>query len=301
MGSQFPGKTNRKGLEVRVKLPSNWLVTGIIVFAAATILWLLIPLLTSPVAQAQIVVPRSFLSGLSPNYRTDNLIGKFVSLRLTILRELAPGSPGDLEGDLLRPVPTATWRDFDGAPPFTATPTVTPTPTHTPTPTATSTPTRTPTPTPTRTPTEEPEEEEPPATATPPDEIEPEVDGGTPDPGPGFLGEGECHASVFVNGIRVTDAPISYGMSLVKLKYQVVDFSGFFFSDPLTKVSGGSTGEGGWDANYEGSIVFEIDTDWVLEGKKYDVKLWVVAQDNGGHADTRSLGDYTMDENCDGE
>jgi len=287
---------------VRAKSTSNWLVNGLTVFAVATILWLLIPLFASPAAQAQIVLPRSLLSGLSPNYRSDNLIGKFVSLRLTILRELASGAPGDLEGELLRPVPTATWRDFDGAPPFTATPTATPTPTNTPTPTATSTPTRVPTRTPTRTPTEEPTEEKPPATPLPPDEIEPKVDGGSADPGPSYLGEApaNCHVEISVGGVRVTDEPISYGMSFVKLKYQVTGFSGAFFN-PMGQGPGGPTPEGGWDALYSGSIVFEIDNDWALEGKSYDVELWVFAEDKGGHSATHPIGVYTMDENCDGE
>lgn len=288
---------------MRVRLPSNWLVTGLIVFAAATILWLLIPLLTSPVAQAQIVVPRSFLSGLSPNYRTDNLIGKFVSLRLTILRELAPGSPGDLEGDLLRPVPTATWRDFDGAAPFTATPTVTPTPTHTPTPTATSTPTRPPTRTPTRTPTEEPEEEEPPATPTPADVATPEISGGDMSPAPGDLGK--CPATITVANLRVVDPPISYGMTSVRLKYHVFNDVGELTlgsvpSGPIPLVSGGPTGEGGWDAVYSGPIEFQIQTGWDT-ADVFTVKLYSEAKDKGGYVVEVFHATYTFPKDCLGD
>jgi hypothetical protein len=290
---------------VRAKSTSNWLVNGLTVFAVATILWLLIPLFASPAAQAQIVLPRSLLSGLSPNYRSDNLIGKFVSLRLTILRELAPGAPGDLEGELLRPVPTATWRDFDGAPPFTATPTATPTPTLTPTPTSTATPTRIPTRTPTRTPTEEPEEEEkpPPATPTPDDEINPVVSGGSPDPGPGYLGDDNCAVFISVSNVHVTDDPPSYGMQSVKLKYKVftndkvTELTGFILSDPMTLTSGGAV-DGGWDASYEGEIEFQIDTDWD-EGANFKIELYAIATDNGGNAAVSFIGEYQMDHTCD--
>ena len=284
---------------MRARSTSNWLVTGLSVFAVATILWLLIPLFASPAAQAQMVIPRPFLSGLSPDYRTDNLLGKFVSLRLTILRELAPGAPGHLEGELLKPVPTATWRDFDGAPPFTATPTATPTPTLTPTPTATSTPTRIPTRTPTRTPTEEPKDEEPPATATPPDVAEPDVSGGVPSPSPDYLGDGKCHETIQVSDVHVTDPAPSYGMALVKLKYQVMGFSGLIFSGQLSLASGGAK-EGGWDALYDGQIVFEIDTKWDSE-EKFRVQLHAIAVDKGGHSHEQFLGEYTMDEACDGK
>ena len=257
-------------------------------------------------------------SRLNPNYSADNLGEVFRTLRLTILRELGGG---DSMEQLLRPVPTATWRDFAGAAPYTATPTATATSTNTPTPTHTATPTNTatytPRPTRTRTPTNKPDDPPPPPpptktptitvtpsitpTPTPPDVIEPVVSGGTPDPAPGYLGDNQCNASIFVSNIRVTDDPPSYGMAFVKLQYQAVGFSGLFLSDKLTKISGGPTGEGGWDAIYEGGIVFEIDTDWELEGKNYDIKLWAKAQDIGGRDDTQFLGDYTVDENCDGE
>ena len=275
MGGHFQGETNRRGPEVQAKSSSNWLVTGLVVFAVATILWLLIPLFASPAAQAQIVLPRSLLSGLSPNYRSDNLIGNFVSLRLTILRELAPGAPGDLEGELLRPVPTATWRDFDGAPPFTATPTATPTPTQTPTPTATSTPTRIPTRTPTRTPTEEPEEEEPAATPTPiPDVASPQAIL------KGLSGEKASETCKVTVEFKVEDSKPSSGVSNsnVKLKFQYPLGS----PDIEVPLSGSGNWEGGipgekWTGTYTGQMS-GIST---LEGSnKFSFSM--VVQDNVG-------------------
>jgi len=112
-------------------------------------------------------VPSGLFSRLVPDYGSDNLGDVFRTLRLTIVRELT----GDgLEQQLLLPVPTATWRDFAGAAPYTATPTNTPTSTNTPTPTSTATATNTATrrPTSTRTPTEKAEEKPtPPPTNTP--------------------------------------------------------------------------------------------------------------------------------------
>lgn len=263
---------------------------------------LLLPLLLPSAVAAQIIIPQDLLSKLSPDYGSDGPLG-FVILRLASVRDLAR-SPEQMEQDLMHPVPTATWRDFDGSAPFTptatptATPTNTPTPTNSPTPTPTFTPTRTPTRTPTKEPTDKPK---PKPSPTPVDEKEPKVEGGSPSPGPSYLGAGNCHVEIAVSGVRVTDESPSYGMSSVRLKYQVDGFSGFVFSNPMTKSSGGATPDGGWDATYDGSIVFEIDTKWELEGDKYQVKLWVVALDKGGHSDTRHLGDYTMDENCDGK
>ncbi|MGH9425211.1 MAG: hypothetical protein ACRD2L_02745, partial [Terriglobia bacterium] len=76
--------------------------------------------------------------------------------------------------------------------------------------------------------------------------------------------------------------------------------SGIRFN-PLVQGPDGPTPEGGWDAIYSGLIVFEIDKKWELEGKSYDVDLWVFAEDKGGHPVTYPIGAYTMDENCDGE
>lgn len=279
-------------------------------------LLLLLPLLFPGGAAAQIIIPQSLLSQLIANYADDGP-GGFVTLRLGSVRELA-GSPEQVEQELMRPVPTATWRNFEGAAPFTATPTDTPTPTNTPTPTSTPTPTPTPTFTPTftRTPTatEEPEEDEPPPpppptktptitpTPTPPDTEHPTIDDhGDPSPGPTGFPAGECAPVVIVTGIHITDAAPSYGMDWVKLKYQVVGFSGLIFSNDLSPPdSGGATKDGGWDAVYSGSIEFQIDTEWD-SADSYHIDLHVRVRDMAGHERTEKIGSYTMHEACDEE
>jgi hypothetical protein len=134
-------------------------------------------------------------------------------------------------------------------------------------------------------------------TPTPVDDKEPGISGGAMDPPPGDLGG--CAPKINVTSLHVTDPPISYGMQWVKLKYQVVDYSGLIFSDALAKVSGGPTGDGGWDAIYQGEIVFEIDTDWDPPGSgKFQIKLWAKVRDKGGNEMTSSLGDYTMPGSC---
>jgi hypothetical protein len=87
-------------------------------------------------------------------------------------------------------------------------------------------------------------------------------------------------------------------MQWVKLKYQVVDYSGLIFSLPMALVSGGPK-DGGWDAVYQGEIVFEIDTGWDPPGSgKFQIKLWAKARDKGGNETTIFLGDYTMPGSC---
>jgi len=68
----------------------------------------------------------------------------------------------------------------------------------------------------------------------------------------------------------------------------------------LDLTSGGPTGEGGWEGDYAGSIAFQIDNDWDSEDD-FHLTLWVRAHDLGGHEDTMELGQYTMDEACDGK
>ena len=297
-----------------MKSTPSWLTLGLGLFVIVLMLWLLLPLLSTRSAEAQMVLPSGLLSQLNPNYAPDSLSGVVGTLRLTILRDLAPGSPDDMEEELLRPVPTATWRDFDGAAPYTATPTTTPTPTPTKTPTPTNTPTRTPTrtPRPTITPTDEPEEPPPPPpppppthtptitpTPTPPDASEPEVKAADPDPAPGYLGDDVCTPTIEVVNIHIVDDPPSYGMNFVKLKYQVIGFSGLIFSNDLSPpVSGGPKG-GGWDAIYEGNIEFQIDTDKWDSKDDFVIELYVKAEDKGGNTDNHFIGEYTIDEACD--
>ena len=150
-------------MRVRAKSSPTWRILGLGLFTFATLIWLVFGMLSERGAEAQMGVPGGLFSRLIPNYGSDNLGEVFRTLRLTILRELTGDS---MEQQLLRPVPTATWRDFAGAAPFTATPTSTATSTNTPTPTATYTPTpthtATPRPTRTRTPTVKPDDPPPP-------------------------------------------------------------------------------------------------------------------------------------------
>ena len=307
-------QTKEKALTARVRTKSSptWLVVGIGLFTVATLIWLLFPLLSNGGAAAQMAVPRGLFSRIVPNYGSDNFGDVIRTLRLTIVRELT----GDgMEQELLLPVPTATWRDFDGALPYTATPTHTSTPTSTATATDTPTPTNTATrrPTSTRTPTKEPTNKPKPPTntptitptpsitptPTPADVIEPVVSGAGPSPSPGYLGDAECAQSISVSNIHVTDAKPSYGMSFVKLRYKVIGFSGFIFSNDLSPPdSGGSTPDGGWDALYAGSIVFEIDTAWESD-TNYEIQLDVIAKDKGSNSSSQSIGTYTVDETCD--
>ena len=157
--------------------------------------------------------------------------------------------------------------------------------THTPKPTNTPRPTNTPTITP---------------SPTDADTIAPSVSGSVPSPGPGYLGDDNCGQIVHVSNIRVTDATPSYGMQWVKLKYQVVGFTGDIFTNPLGLVSGGATPDGGWDATYSGQIQFEIDTAWDSD-VDYTAVLSAIARDRGGNEATQSLGSYTIDEDCDGD
>jgi hypothetical protein len=80
----------------------------------------------------------------------------------------------------------------------------------------------------------------------------------------------------------------------------VTDWSGVIFSDELGLTSGGATGDGGWEADYAGSIEFQIQDTWNSEDP-FQLTLWARAHDLAGHEDTRELGQYTMDEACDGK
>ena len=299
---------------MRANTSSTWLVVALGLFTIAALIWLLFPMLSDGGGGAQAAVPGGLFSRLAPDYGSDNLGDVFRTLRLTIVRELT----GDgMEQELLRPVPTATWRNFAGAAPFTATPTNTSTPTSTATPTETATPTSTATPRPTNTftPTKKPTDKPKPPThtptitltpsvtptPTPADVALPVVSAGTPSPSPGYLGDSECAPNVVVSNIHVTDEKPSYGMSFVKLKYQIIGFTGFIFSNDLSPPDfGGATPAGAWDALYSGSIVFEIDTEWSSDAN-YEVQLLVTVTDKGGNSATQAVGTYTIDENCDGE
>jgi hypothetical protein len=100
-----------------------------------------------------------------------------------------------------------------------------------------------------------------------------------------------------VTGLYVEDPVPSYGMQWVKLRYKVIDYSGFIFSNPLD-FSGGFV-DGSWKATYSGEIVFEIDTDWPEPPSgEFNIQLWAKALDKGNNEFVLPLGEYTMDGSC---
>lgn len=291
------------------------LVIGLGLFTVVILFWLLFPVLTDGGTAAQMAVPGGLFSRLVPDYGSDNLGEVFRTLRLTIIREIT----GDrLEQQLLRPVPTATWRDFAGAAPYTATPTHTPTSTNTPTPTSTATPTHTATPRPTRTstPTEKPEEQPPPPPPQPPppptntptitptpsitpsptpvDNAKPDIEGATVNPPTGDV----CEPTIFVTDLHLVDPAPSYGMKTVVLRYRIVGFTVDFIVSSMSKTSGGESG-GGWDALYSGSITFQIDKGWVPT-EDFEVELSASATDKGDNSTADDLDDYTIPMSCAG-
>ena len=291
---------------MRAKSSPTWLVFGIGLFTIATLIWLLIPMLSDGGVAAQMAVPGGLFSQIAPNYGSDNTGDIVRTLRFTIIREIAGD---DLQQQLLMPVPTATWRDFAGAAPYTATPTFTPTPTNTATATETATPTSTATrrPTSTRTPTDEPEEPPPPAhtptitptpsitpSPTPADTAEPSITGATVNPPTGE----PCEPTVSVIDLHLVDPPPSYGMNSVILKYRVIGFTVDFIVSSMSLTSGGESG-GGWDALYGGSITFQIDKGWVPT-EDFRVELFASATDKGNNSTTIPLGDYTIPMSCAG-
>jgi hypothetical protein len=117
------------------------------------------------------------------------------------------------------------------------------------------------------------------------------------DPPPGSLDT--CYQDITVTEIHVIDPPISYGIQWVRLRYRVVDYSGYFETNPIVMVSGGSTIDGGWDAYYMGVITLEIDTDWEPpETSPFSIELWVKALDEGWNESMVHLGDYAMSGAC---
>jgi len=116
-----------------------------------------------------------------------------------------------------------------------------------------------------------------------------------PTPGP----ISDCYEDITVTDLHVTDQSPSSGILWVKLKYQVVDRSGLIYSDPIVKVSGGPTVDGGWDAYYQGVITFEINTAWdPPESGDFIIQLGAKVHDNAGNEDVLSLGEYTMPRSC---
>jgi len=86
-------------------------------------------------------------------------------------------------------------------------------------------------------------------------------------------------------------------MKSVRLKYEIPPFtSGFIFSDEMALTSGGEK-DGGWDAHYSGSIVFEIQTGW-SPSEDFTVELYAQIVDIGNNLTFTSLGTYKVMKSC---
>ena len=287
----------------------RWLLGAFAVFIVLIVVWISAAFILSSGVAESLPFSLGFSSRLGADYGPEKLSSPLGRFYLSIISDVLVDrglSPSEAENQsekfklsLNTPVSTATARNFQGEPPYTPTPTPTLTPTDTPTPTLTPTPTRTMTSIPTRTSTRRPTKKPKPPTSTPTptDDEEPEISGGTLDPTPGPIGD--CYEDITVTNLHVTDPSTSSGILWVKLKYQVVDYSGLIYSDPIVKVSGGPTGGGGWDAYYQGVITFEINTAWDTPASGYfKIKLWATVRDNAGNEDVLSLGEYTMPGSC---
>ena len=287
----------------------RWLLGAFTVFIILLVIWISAAFILNSGVAETLPFSLSLSSRLGADYGPDELsspLGRFhLSIISDILRDrgLSPSEADDrlekFKLSLNLPVSTATARNFQGEPPYTPTPTSTLTPTETLTPTFTPIPTRTRTSIPTRTSTKKPTKKPKPPTSTPTptDDKDPEISGGSLDPTPGPIND--CYEDITVTDLHVTDPSPSSGILWVKLKYQVVDYSGLIYSDPIGKVSGGPTAGGGWDAYYQGVITFEINTAWDPPVSGYFIiKLWATVRDNAGNEDVKPLGEYTMPGSC---
>ena len=287
----------------------RWLLGAFAVFIVLLVVWICAAFILNSGVAESLPFSLSLSSRLGADYGPDKLTGPLGRFHLSIISDILRDrglSPSEAEDQsdkfklsLNSPVSTATARDFEGEPPYTPTPTTTLTPTDTLTPTPTSTPTRTRTSIPTRTSTKKPTKKPKPPTSTPTpkDDEDPEISGGIFDPTPGPIGD--CYEDITVTGLHVTDPSPSSGIKWVKLRYQVVDYSGLIYSDPIAKVSGGATVEGGWDAYYQGVITFEINTAWDEPASGYfEIKLEAKVRDNAGNEFVLLLGEYTMPGSC---
>ena len=290
---------------VRSKSSPTWLVIGLGLFSIATLIWLLFPLLSTGGAAAQMAIPRGLFSRIVPNYGSDNFGDVIRTLRLTIVRELTGDS---MEQELLLPVPTATWRDFAGAPPFTATPTNTSTPTSTATATDTATPTITATrrPTSSRTPTDEPTDKPKPPTLTPsitptPSDTPTPTPSPTPIPdvvGPDVVlklleGVHEASACKFTIGFNVEDPAPSAGVEISQIH--------LFYEYPLGSgdSESGLSGSGDWEGGVPGNKwvgTFSGQFSGVATGSNFKFRVEVI--DIAGHSGAAGGFTYSVDADC---
>lgn len=265
--------------------------------------------------------PFDLRSNLAADYGADPEAGRITSLRISIIADLLKdlgfgGDDSELLAGLDSPVPTATARNFQGDPPFTATMTPSPTPTNTPLPTSTSTP-KPPTKTPKPTETEEPE-----PTDLPDDIVAPTISGGSLFPTAGSLLLSCDGNDIAITGLRVVDPGPSSGIKWVKLKYVILGpgSTGYQFSSDIgPPISGGWTDGPGstWDAYYKGDHTINFADGYafttggklfflpslngpseVLTVDPFTVEVWSIVRDNAGNESFSLLGTYTLAGSC---
>ena len=307
---------------------ARWL--ALTAFAVLIAGWFAAALHLTGASAGQPGFPFNLRSNLAADYGADPGAGRITSLRISIiadwLKDLGFGEDdSELLAGLDSPVPTATARNFEGDPPFTATMTPSPTQTNTPLPTSTSTP-KPPTKTPKPTDTEVPE-----PTELPDDSIAPSISGGSFFPTFGTLLPLCDGNDIAITGLRVEDPGPSSGFGLelpdngwVKLKYEILGpgSTGYVYSADLgPPLTGGWTDGPGssWDAYYKGTLTIDFSDGYAftaggklffrppLSGptetptpEPFTVKVWSIVQDNAGNESYVLHGTYTLDSACGG-
>jgi hypothetical protein len=300
---------------------ARWL--ALTAFAVLIAGWFAAALHLTGASAGQPGFPFNLRSNLAADYGADPGAGRITSLRISIIADwLKDLGFGDDDSELLAgldsPVPTATARNFEGDPPFTATMTPSPTQTNTPLPTSTSTP-KPPTKTPKPSDTEVPE-----PTELPDDSIAPSISGGsflptfgTPLP--------DCDGNdIAVTGLRVEDPAPSSGIKWIQLKYKILgpgskdyQFSGDI-GPPI--IGGWTAGEGStWDAYYKGNLTISFSDGYAftaggklffrpslsgpsaaLTADPFTVEVWSIVEDNAGNQSFVLHGTYTLAGSCGG-
>jgi hypothetical protein len=257
-------------------------------------------------------------SHLSADYSVDKS-GPLKALNFSIIGDLlrdlglteeeAEAGEVSVKLALNDPVPTATARNFEGAPPLTATPTATHLPSITPTqtPDAAETaltirkPTLSPTPTPVKV-----------VTAVPLEDTQSPY---IKDPGsfsPSVWPNRACTVTVRVSDVVVRDPGPSSGLAWVKLKYKVYDsslqdiYAGYIYSSPLTLCWSDPLPGGGVEACYSGpSEGFQVriypgfSARSAYGGPAFRVKIYALAHDSAGHEGAYEYGTFPMPAFCD--
>ncbi|HKZ54771.1 MAG TPA: hypothetical protein VJ123_04770 [Anaerolineales bacterium] len=125
----------------------------------------------------------------------------------------------------------------------------------------------------------------------------PQILGAVLNPAPGAMEA--CTVSVSASGLHVFDPNYSAGLKIVKLKYKVVGYTDYIYSDPLVLESGGFTPNGDWAGYYAGTIDLCIDSGWSSPAPDvFHVELWAKAADHAGNWGYVLLGEYTFPATC---